>query len=68
MQTAFLVSQYDNFRIEQVLLGGPMGILGPILIVLLCLWLGRGENSPWYVKAFLIVLLIVLLLILLGGI
>lgn len=68
MQTAFLVSQYDNFRIEQILLGGPLGILGPMLIVLLCLWLGRGERSPWYIKAILIALLVVLLLILFGGI
>ena len=68
MQTVFVVSLYGDIRIEQILLGGPMGILGPMLIVLLCLWLGRGERSPWYVKAVFIALLAVLLLIVLGAI
>lgn len=44
----------------------PMGIFGPILLVLLGLWTGRGDRSPWYVKAALLVLLAVLLLIMFG--
>lgn len=44
--------------------GGPLGIFGPILLVLLVLWLGRGDCSPRYVKAALLGLLAVLLLIL----
>ena len=54
---------------ERVLIffaGGPLGILSPILLVLLCLWLGRGERSPWFVKVILLALLVLLLLILLG--
>ena len=43
-----------------------MGILGPILLVLLGLWMGRGERSPWYVKVILVVLLVLLGLIMLG--
>ncbi len=43
-----------------------MGILGPILLVLLGLWMGRGERSPWYVKVILVVLLVLLVLIMLG--
>ena len=45
---------------------GPLGILGPILLLLLCLWLGRGERSPWYVKAALLAPLAILLLVMLG--
>ena len=45
---------------------GPLGIFGPILLILLCLWLGRGDRSPWYVKAILLTLLVLLLLITLG--
>lgn len=45
---------------------GPMGIFGPILLVLLGLWMGRGKRSPWYVKAALLALLAVLLLIIFG--
>lgn len=45
---------------------GPMGIFGPILLVLLGLWMGRGKRSPWYVKAALLALLAVLLLIMFG--
>lgn len=45
---------------------GPLGIFGPILLLLLGLWLARGERSSWYVKAILIALLILLILILLG--
>lgn len=44
---------------------GPLGIFGPMLLVLLCLWLGRGNRSPWYVKAALLAVLAVLVLILL---
>ena len=40
-----------------------MGIFGPVLLILLGLWLGRGERSPWYVKAALLGLLLVLFLI-----
>lgn len=45
---------------------GPLGIFGPILLVLLCLWLGRGERSPWFVKAILLALLVLFLLIVFG--
>ena len=45
---------------------GPLGILGPILLILLCLWLGRGERSPWFIKAILLILLALLLLIMFG--
>lgn len=44
---------------------GPLGIFGPMPLVLLCLWLGRGNRSPWYVKAALLAVLAVLVLILL---
>ena len=47
-----------------IIAGGPMGILGPILLVLLGLWMGRGERSPWYIKVILLGLLLVLFLIL----
>lgn len=43
---------------------GPLGIFGPILLLLMGLWLGRGDRSPRYVKAVLWVLLLVLFLIL----
>lgn len=43
-----------------------MGILGPVLLVLLCLWLGRGERSPVWVKVLLAGFLALLMLILLG--
>ena len=46
--------------------GGPLGILGPILLILVGLWLGRGDRSPWYVKAALLGLLTVLFLIMFG--
>lgn len=49
-----------------IFFGGPLGILGPILMVLLGLWLGRGGRSPWYVKVFLLGLLAVLFLIMFG--
>lgn len=42
------------------------GISGPIALILLGLWLGRGERSPWYIKALLIALLALLLLIMQG--
>lgn len=50
----------------QVITGGPLGILGPILLVLLCLWLGRGDRSPWFVKAILLALMGLLLLVIFG--
>lgn len=53
-------------RLIQLILMGPMGIFGPILLVLVCLWLGRGNRSPWFVKALLLVLLVLLLLIMFG--
>ena len=46
--------------------GGPVGIFGPILLVLLVLWAGRGDRSPWCVKAVLLGLLAVLFLIMFG--
>lgn len=60
---------YADIRMEQLMrliAMGPLGIFGPILLVLVCLWLGRGERSPWFVKALLLALLVVLLLITLG--
>ena len=50
----------------QLISRGSLGILGPILLVLLCLWLGRGDRSPWFVKAILFAILGLLLLIVLG--
>ena len=47
----------------QLIAMGPLGIFGPILVVLLCLWLGRGERSPSCTKALLAGLLVLLLLI-----
>lgn len=52
----------DAFDPVQMMMG-PMGILGPILLVFMGLWLGRGDRSPWYVKAALLAALAVLLLI-----
>ena len=49
-----------------IFLGGPLGIFGPIGLILLCLWLGRGSRSPWFVKVVLLALLALLLLILFG--
>lgn len=46
--------------------GGPMGVLGPMLLILAGLWMGRGDRSPWYVKAALLAALAILLLIMLG--
>ena len=48
------------------LLTGPLGIFGPMLLLLLGLWLGRGNRSPWFVKAALLALLSVMLLIMFG--
>jgi len=45
------------------LLQGPLGIFGPILLILLCLWMARGNRSPWFAKAVLLALLVLLLLI-----
>lgn len=59
-------SLHRNIRMEWILIfvRGPLGIFGPILLILLCLWLGRGGRSPWFVKAVLLALLVLLLLIL----
>lgn len=48
------------------MLMGPMGILGPVLLIFVGLWLGRGDRSLWYVKAVLLGLLAVLFLIMFG--
>ena len=48
------------------LLQGPLGIAGPILLILLCLWMARGNHSPWFAKAVLLALLVLLLLIMFG--
>ena len=48
-----------------LLVSGPLGILGPILVLLLLLWLARGERSPWYVKAVLLAALAVLIFVML---
>ena len=64
-----LPSVYGLTWTEQLILGisrGPLGILGPILLLLLCLWLGRGTRSPWYVKAVLLALLVLLLVVMFG--
>lgn len=49
-----------------IFMSGPLGIFSPILLILLGLWLGRGNRSPWHVKAALLVLLAVLLLVMFG--
>lgn len=49
-----------------IVAGGPLGILGPILLILLGLWSGRGNRSPRYVKAALLTALTVLFLIMFG--
>lgn len=43
-----------------------MGIFPPILLLLLELWLGRGNRSPWYVKVVLAAALALVLLIMFG--
>ena len=48
-----------------LLVSGPLGIAGPILVLLLLLWLARGERSPWYVKAALLAALAVLIFVML---
>ena len=53
-------------QLIQLISAGPLGIFGPILVLLVCLWLGRGNRSPWCVKVILLALLILLLLIMLG--
>lgn len=60
-----MMSSPDIFSPIRMMMG-PMGIFGPILLVLLGLWMGRGKRSPWYVKAALLALLAVLLLIMFG--
>ena len=59
---------HSYIRMEWFLIfaGGPLGILGPILLILMGLWLARGDRSPWYVKAALLGLLTVLFLIMFG--
>ena len=49
-----------------IVAGGPLGIFGPILLIVLCLWLGRRDRSPWVVKAVLLALLVLLVLIMFG--
>lgn len=48
----------------RVVVTGPLGIFGPILLIFLGLWAARGGRSPWYVKAVLLGLLLALFLIL----
>ena len=53
-------------QLIQLMSRGPLGILSPMLLMLLCLWLGRGDRSPWFVKVILLILIVLLLFILLG--
>lgn len=53
-------------RLIQLIASGPLGIMGPIVVVLVCLWLGRGNRSHWFVKAVLLALLGLLLLVMFG--
>ena len=46
--------------------GGPLGIFLPMLLLLMGLWLGRGDRSPWYVKVALTAALALLFLIMFG--
>ena len=68
MKVVIFRSLHCSVRMEWFLIfaGGPLGIFGPILLILLCLWLGRGDRSPWFVKAVLIALLVLLVLIMFG--
>ena len=45
---------------------GPLGILGPVLLLFLLLCRALAKHSPWYVTAILTFLLAVLLLIMFG--
>ena len=60
MKTTLTLLPIEFYRL---LFGSDVGIFGPVLLILLGLWLGRGERSPWYVKAVLLGLLLVLFLI-----
>jgi len=51
---------------EWMIRGSALGILGPILLVLLGLWLARGGRSPGYIKTLLFAVLAVLLLVMFG--
>ena len=63
MKTTLTLLPIEFYRL---LFGSDLGIFGPVLLILLGLWLGRGERSPWYVKVSLLVLLAVLLLVMFG--
>lgn len=65
MKSAFLASSAAD-PLVQLIFCGPLGILGPMLLILLCLWLGRGDRSPGWFKALLAGLLVLLLLLLFG--
>ena len=60
MKTTLTLLPIEFYRL---LFRSDLGIFGPVLLILLGLWLGRGERSPWYVKAVLLGLLLVLFLI-----
>lgn len=45
------------------LMRGPLGIFGPILLILAGLWMARGDRSPRRVKAVLLALLALLLIL-----
>ena len=60
MKTTLTLLPIEFYRL---LFGSDLGIFGTVLLILLGLWLGRGERSPWYVKAVLLGLLLVLFLI-----
>jgi len=57
---------HDRIRMERMIRGSALGILGPILLVLLGLWLARGGRSPGYLKAILLAALAALLLVMFG--
>lgn len=63
MKTTFALSSTMFYKI---LFGTNLGIFSPILLILLGLWLARGDRSTWYVKAALIGLLLLLFLIMFG--
>ena len=60
MKTTLTLLPIEFYRL---LFGSDLGIFVPVLLILLGRWLGRGERSPWYVKAVLLGLLLVLFLI-----
>lgn len=63
MKTTLTLLPTEFYR---VLFGTNLGIMGPVLLIALGLWLGRGDRSPWYVKLILFMLLAMLLLIMFG--